>query len=247
VTPRPPVPALRRRVPGPDDGLYVVGVTGGVASGKSTLVALLRSAGGPGTFVLDADKLGHAILARPAIARALAEAFGQDILDPGTGLVRRDVLGPRAFADPASLARLDAIVQPPLVSELDTILAAHAKAPGGRLVVLDAALLVEWDAGDRCDEIVAVIATPEAQVERLVRARGKSVEEARAIVARQLPAAARAAYADHVLENDGTIEEFLARARDTTAAIRARADGALARRGRTLHGAAESRPAASGE
>ncbi|MEO6463073.1 MAG: dephospho-CoA kinase [Candidatus Eisenbacteria bacterium] len=203
----------------------MVGVTGGVASGKSTLVALLRAAGGPGTVVIDADTLGHAILARPAIARALAQAFGADILDPATGHVLRDVLSPRAFADDATLARLDAIVRPPLIIELDRILAAHAatEATAGRLVVLDAALLVEWDAGDRCDEVIAVIAQPETQVERLVRTRGKSAEEAGAIVARQLPAAARAAYADHVIENDGTMEEFLERSRAEAAAVSARA------------------------
>jgi dephospho-CoA kinase len=218
----------RRRVRLPGDPLYVVGVTGGVASGKTTLVALLRGAGGPGTFVIDADKLGHAILARPAIARELADAFGSDILDTTTGHVKRDVLGPRAFADDASLARLDAIVRPPLIVELDRILAAHAGAPapaggGGRLVILDAALLVEWDAGDRCDEVLAVICRPETQVERLVRTRGKSRDEAKAIVARQLPAAARAAYADRVIENDGTIEEFRVRAGAVAEEVRSRA------------------------
>ena len=222
-----------RRPPG--DGLYVVGVTGGVASGKTTLVAVLRAAGGPGTTVIDADRLGHAILARPAVARALAAEFGADVLDPATGLVRRDVLGPRAFADDASLARLDAIVRPPLLAELGRILEAHAAAApaGGRLVVLDAALLVEWDAGGRCDEVIAVIATPGTQVERLVRARGKSEEEARAIVARQLPGAARAAYADHVIENDGTMDDFLQKARGTAAAVGGRAARAFGRRGHT--------------
>jgi len=214
----------RRRARGPGDPFYVVGVTGGVASGKTTLVALLKAAGGPGTFVIDADKLGHAILARPAVARELADAFGSDILDTTTGHVKRDVLGPRAFADDASLARLDAIVRPPLIVELDRILAAYAAAPapaagGGRLVILDAALLVEWDAGDRCDEVVAVIARPETQVERLMKTRGKTETEARAIVARQLAASARAAYADHVIENDGTPEDFVERARRLAAEI----------------------------
>lgn len=229
---RPPRP---RRVRAPGDRLYVVGVTGGVASGKSTLVAELRAAAGagsgfagagPSVVVVDADRLGHAILARPAIARALASVFGADVLDPSTGAVRRDVLGPRAFADDASLARLDAIVRPPLVEELDRILLAHAAtpAPAGRLVVLDAALLVEWDAGDRCDEVVAVLAQPETQVERLVRTRGKTEDEARAIVARQLPRAARAAYADVVIENDGTMEEFRAKARTVAESVRSRAE-----------------------
>ena len=218
--------AKRRRMRAPGDTLYVVGVTGGVAAGKSTLVALLKSAGGPGTFVIDADKLGHAILARPPIARELADAFGSDVLD-SMGHVRREVLGPRAFADDASLARLDAIVRPPLIVELDKILAAHARRPapasgGGRLAILDAALIVEWDAGDRCDEVVAVVAKPETQVERLMRTRGKSEEEAKAIVARQLPAATRAAYADHVIENDGPLDSFLVECRAYAEGLQAR-------------------------
>jgi dephospho-CoA kinase len=148
------------------------------------------------------------------------------VLDP-SGNVRRDVLGPRAFADDASLARLDAIVRPPLIAELDRILAAYSGRPapsGGRarLVILDAALIVEWDAGDRCDEIVAVVAKPEMQVKRLMKARDKSEEEARAVVARQLPAETRAAYADRVIENDGELEVFLAEARKYAQDMRSR-------------------------
>jgi dephospho-CoA kinase len=212
----------RPRRPAGDDGAYVVGVTGGVASGKTTFVDVLAAGGG--ARVIDADRLGHAILRRGDVARALAAAFGDDVLD-GQGAVQRDVLGPRAFATPESLAQLNAIVHPPLIAELDRILAAYTRTSYAGLVILDAALLVEWDGGDRCDEVVAVIARPETQVARLVRDRGRTPEEARAIVERQLPAAARAAYADVVIENDGTREEFLARARAVAGAIRERAAG----------------------
>ena len=210
-----------RRPPG-DDGTYVVGVTGGVASGKSTFVELLAAEGA--ARVIDADRLGHAILRRGEVARALAHAFGDDVLD-AQGAVRREVLGPRAFVTPEALARLNSIVHPPLVAELDLILGAYARTPYSGLVILDAALLVEWDGGDRCDEVVAVLATPETQVARLMRDRGRSEEEAQAIVERQLPAAMRAAYADVVLENDGTREEFLAKACALAGEIRARAAG----------------------
>jgi len=220
----------QRRAPG-DDGAYVVGVTGGVASGKFTFVdALVR---GGACRVIDADRLGHAILRRPHVARALAAAFGDDVLD-AQGAVQRDVLGPRAFESPESLARLDAIVHPPLIAELDRILAAYMRTQFNGLIALDAALLVEWDGGDRCDEIVAVIAPPETQVARLVHDRGRSEAEARAMVERQLPAPARAAYADVVLANDGSRAEFLVRAGELAALIRVRAAAALAARGRTL-------------
>ena len=216
----------RPRRPAGDDGAYVVGVTGGVASGKTTFVDVLAAGGG--ARVIDADRLGHAILRRGDVARALAEAFCADVLD-AQGAVQRDVLGPRAFASPEALAQLNAIVHPPLISELDRILAAYTRTQYRGLVLLDAALLGEWDGGDRCDEVVAVIARPETQVARLVRDRGRTPEEARAIVERQLPAAVRAAYADVVIENDGTREEFMAKARAVAGEIRARAAG---RRGR---------------
>ena len=219
-----------RRTPG-DDGAYVVGVTGGVASGKTTFVDELARGGA--ARVIDADRLGHAILRRGDVARALADAFGDDVLD-AQGAVRRDMLGPRAFATPDGLARLNAIVHPPLVAELDRILAAYARTPFTGLVILDAALLVEWDSGDRCDEVVAVMAPPATQVARLVRDRGRSEDEARAIVERQLPAAVRAAYADIVIENDGTRAEFVRRATVADNAIRARATAALAARDRVL-------------
>ena len=215
----------RRRPPG-DDGTYVVGVTGGVASGKSTFVEILALGGA--SRVIDADRLGHAILRRGEVIRALAEAFGADVLD-ATGAVRRDVLGPRAFATPEALAQLNAIVHPPLVAELDLILAAYARTPFTGLVILDAALLVEWDGGDRCDEVVAVLAKPATQVERLVRDRSRSEEEAKAIVERQLPAAMRAAYADVGLENDGTREEFREKASVVAREIRERAERKRAR------------------
>ena len=216
----------RPRRPAGDDGAYVVGVTGGVASGKTTFVDLLAAAGG--ARVIDADRLGHAILRRGDVARELAAAFGADVLD-AQGAVQREVLGPRAFATPEALVSLNAIVHPPLIAELDRILAAYTRTAFAGLVILDAALLVEWDGGDRCDEVVAVIARPETQVARLVRDRGRTPDEARAIVARQLPAAVRAAYADVVIENDGTHEEFLAQARVVAGAMRGRAAARRAR------------------
>ncbi len=218
----------RRRRPASDDGVYVVGVTGGVASGKTTFVDALERGGG--ARVIDADRLGHAILRRSDVARALAAAFGDDVLD-AAGAVRRDVLGPRAFATPEALASLNAIVHPPLLVELDRILAAYERSAYHGLVILDAALLVEWDAGDRCDEVVAVIASPATQVARLVNDRGRGQAEAQAIVERQLPSAVRAAYADVVIENDGTRAELLAKAQVVVGGIRERA-GARGERAR---------------
>ncbi len=219
-------PRVRR--PASRDGLYVVGVTGGVASGKSTFVEILAAVGP--SFVVHADLVGHDILERPEVARPLAAAFGGDILD-SEGRVRRPVLGPRAFASPEALARLNAIVHPPLLARLREILEAQARAGFEGLAILDAALLVEWDVGSWCDIVVAILAPPERQVERLMRNRARSEAEARAIVARQLSGAIRATYADFTLANEGTLAAFEEACR--TLAGRIHAAGNLARAGRS--------------
>jgi len=210
----------------PQDGLYVVGVTGGVASGKSTFVRHLAAA--MPSVVVDADRLGHGVLDLPGIAPQLVGAFGADVLD-GEGRVQRGVLGPRAFATPERLATLNRIVQGPLTEAVERELTRLSREFRG-LAILDAALLVEWDKGSWCDYVVAVVADPRVRVERLALRTGLVRAEAERRVDAQLPDRARAAYADAVLENAGTLEEFEAASRDCARTIAARAAAALAAR-----------------
>ena len=193
----------RRRLP--DDLLYIVGVTGGTGAGKSTFVSCLAAAGP--AVILDADRAGHEVLADPEIAAALARGFGADIL-ARDGHVDRARLGPRAFASREALERLNAIVHPPLLARLRRDLDSVARSGHAGLVVLDAALLVEWDLGEWCDRVVAVTADPALQVARLVADRGLSPDEAERRIALQLPEAARVGYADDVLVNRGDRKEF---------------------------------------
>jgi len=209
----------------PHDRLYVVGVTGGVASGKSTFVRVLAERAP--CVVLEADRLGHAVLADPRVAQALARAFGADVLD-GAGAVLRPVLGPRAFATPDRLAALNAIVHPPLLALAQKELATLAASGFEGLCALDAALLVEWDAGSWCDRVVAVLADPVRQVEFLVARAGLERADAERRVALQLPNAARARYADDVLANTGTLAAFVAECAVLAAALAARARADLA-------------------
>jgi dephospho-CoA kinase len=214
----------------PRDGGYVVGVTGGIASGKSTFARILARAA-PSVLV-DADRLGHEVLVRPEIAQALARAFGDDVLDPA-GRVLRPVLGPRAFASRERLAALDAIVAPPLTALVAKTIDDAARDES-RLVVLDAALLVEWDKGAWCDRVVAVTCDRDVRVARLVARTGLPRTEAARRVDLQLPDAARAAYADEVLVNEGTLAEFEREAEARARGVFERARAALADRGRVL-------------
>ena len=219
---------MSRRRANPSDPLYVVGVTGGIASGKSTFVRILAQA--MPSVVVDADRVGHGVLDRPDVRAQVVRAFGDDVVGED-GRIARAVLGPRAFATPERLETLNRIVQGPLTGEVERALAGAGAGGFAGLVVLDAALLVEWDKGSWCDHVVAVVADPRVRIARLVARTGLAPGEAERRVLAQLPDGARAEYADEVLENAGTLDEFEAASRARAAGIAARASAALAARG----------------
>jgi len=219
---------LSRRRTAPSDGVYVVGVTGGIASGKSTFVRILAET--MPSVVIDADRVGHDVLDRPEIVPLLTQAFGDDVVGDD-GRVKRPVLGPRAFATPERLATLNRIVQDPLTAEVERTIARASQDFHG-LAILDAALLVEWDKGSGCDRVVAVVADPRVRIDRLVTRTGLARAEAERRVLAQLPDGARAAYADETIENAGTLEEFEQASRACAQALAERARAALAARER---------------
>jgi len=186
----------------------LVGLTGGIASGKSTFSALLRARGVP---VVDADALARAVVApgSPALAR-IVEAFGAEALSADGSLDRRWV-GARVFADADERRRLEAITHPAIrramVEEIDRLAAA-----GQSLAFYDVPLL--YEAGlEGTVESVVVVWTPRAvQLERLVRRDGLSPAEAEARLGAQLPLDEKAARADFVVENEGPPEALAAKA-----------------------------------
>jgi dephospho-CoA kinase len=221
---------LSRRRAAPDDGLYVVGVTGGIASGKTTFVRILAET--MPSRVIDADRVGHDVLDRAEIAEQLVRAFGDDVRG-ADGRIARAVLGPRAFATPERLETLNRIVQEPLTAEVERTIAGAAREFTG-LAILDAALLVEWDKGSWCDRVVAVVADPRVRIDRLVARTGLARGEAERRVLAQLPDGARAAYADETLENTGSLADFEQAGRACARGIAERARSALAARGHVL-------------
>jgi dephospho-CoA kinase len=188
----------------------VVGLSGGIGSGKSTVSRLFEKLG---ATVIDADAIVHELQAPGApLLAALAEAFGPELID-ASGALDRAALAERVFRDPAARARLQQIVHPPVVAEMMRRTRA-AIAAGAPLVVLDIPLLFEGAkagrgsaAAFRFDATIAVWATPEQQLERTVDRDGCSPEEARRRLDAQLPLDEKRALADYVIDNSGGIEE----------------------------------------
>jgi dephospho-CoA kinase len=188
-----------------------LGLTGNIASGKSLVAAHLAR---KGAVVIDADRIGHELIGPggAALADVVAE-FGPGVLGTDGG-VDRAQLGTLVFAEPAALARLNAIVHPRLVAEIRrrfAELAAEAAQGGGpRVAVLDAALIFELDVAREFDRVWVVTAPERSREARLV-AKGLSPAEARRRIAAQRPEAEKAGRADCVIANDGTTAELAAR------------------------------------
>jgi dephospho-CoA kinase len=194
-----------------------VGLTGGIASGKSTVSALLR---GLGAVVIDADALAREVVARgtPGLA-AVVEAFGTEVLTDD-GELDRPAVGRLVFADEERRRRLESIVHP-LVFE--RIVALEEQAGADDLVVHDIPLLAESGRAGTFDAVVVVEAPHDLQVRRMVGDRGWSVEEAESRIAAQAAPEQRRALATHVIDNSGSREALEARVREVHADLLARA------------------------
>ena len=184
--------------------MQTVGLTGGIGSGKSAVSRLLRE---HGAVVVDADLVAREVVdvGSPGLA-AVVEAFGPEVLR-ADGSLDRPALGRRVFSDPESLARLNAITHP-RIAERTRALFRQAAESDADVLVHDVALLVENGLTGSYDAIVVVAATPETQLDRLVRLRGMAEDEARARIASQLPLEDKLAVATHVIRNDGPLEEL---------------------------------------
>ncbi|HVZ72396.1 MAG TPA: dephospho-CoA kinase [Polyangia bacterium] len=182
--------------------MKVLGLTGGIGSGKSTVAKMFADLGVP---VLDADQLSREIYepgapAHADVAAAWPEAIGAD------GRVDRKRLAAIVFADPAARKRLEAITHPRIAERAERRFAELARA-GHRLAVYEASLLVETGRDRDFDGLVVVTASPETQIARVLARGGLTEAEAEARIAAQLPLAAKVAAATHVIDNDGTLEK----------------------------------------
>ncbi|MFE6711298.1 dephospho-CoA kinase [Streptomyces sp. NPDC057695] len=177
-----------------------VGLTGGIGAGKSEVSRLLVSYG---AVLIDADRIAREVVepGTPGLA-AVVEAFGDDILT-AEGALDRPRLGSVVFADADRLATLNAIVHP-LVGARSAEL--EGLAAEGDVVIHDVPLLTENGLAPLYDLVVVVDASPETQLDRLVRLRGMAESEARARMSAQATRAERLAVADLVIDNDGPLD-----------------------------------------
>ncbi|MGW4721169.1 dephospho-CoA kinase [Streptomyces sp. NPDC004291] len=179
-----------------------VGLTGGIGAGKSEVSRLFVSYG---AVLIDADRIAREVVepGTPGLA-AVVEAFGEDVLT-AEGVLDRPKLGSLVFSDPDRLATLNAIVHP-LVGARSAELESRAET--GDVVVHDVPLLTENGLAPLYDLVLVVDASPETQLDRLVRLRGMDESEARARMAAQATRAQRLAVADLVIDNDGPLDEL---------------------------------------
>ena len=179
----------------------IVGLTGGIASGKSTVAAMLRQLGAP---IVDADQLAREVVepGTPALSEIVAR-WGEDVLD-ADGRLDRKRLGDIVFKDPEARRALEAITHPRIAAAGQQAIAKHAAA-GAEVVVYEAALIVENKLHSWMDALIVVSVSPKVQLQRLMARDGISADDAQARIDAQLPLVDKVAVADYVIDNSGPL------------------------------------------
>ncbi len=200
--------------------MWVVGLTGGVASGKTTVAQILKE---EGAILLDADQIARELVAphTPTWAE-LITAFGTDIIDE-QGAVLRKKLADLAFSDPHRRRRLNEILHPAIKKEIGRRLKEIEGKDSEAIVVVDAALLVETGDYREMDQLNVVTSTRAQQIERLRRRDGATQDQGQRILAAQMPTEEKVKLADYVIHNDGPLEETRKRAREIFQELRRKA------------------------
>lgn len=185
--------------------MIVIGLTGGIASGKSTVTALLKE---KGAVIIDADKIAREIMSKgePAWFEVL-NYFGDEILNDDRSDIDRKKLASIVFSDKAKLEALNSITHPKIIEEIKRQVEEYKKA-GKKIIVIDAALLIEAGLDKIVDEVWVVAVNEDVQLQRLV-AREKDItkDEALKRIKSQMPLAEKLKFADRVIDNNSSIEE----------------------------------------
>ena len=194
-----------------------VGLTGGLASGKSFVGGVLAELG---CTVIKADELGHQALAPTGAAyESVVAEFGRDILE-ASGQIDRRKLGSLVFANPGRLTRLNELVHPCVISREEELAeAAFSKDPAA-IVVVEAAILIETGSYKRFHKLILAMCTEEQQLERAMQREGFTREEAASRIRRQMPLAEKRKYADYVIDTSSTKESTVQQTRQVYESLR---------------------------
>jgi dephospho-CoA kinase len=194
-----------------------VGLTGGLASGKSLVGAALA---GLGCYLIQADELGHKVLLPGGEAYdAVVHEFGEAILDD-EGMIDRRRLAALVFSRPERLEKLNSLVHPPVIRREQEMEEDIARRDSKAITVVEAAILVETGSYKRFDKLIVAACTPQQQMERAMRRDGLSKEEVMARLSRQLPLEEKIKLADYVIDTSGSKEQTLAQVRDVYHSLR---------------------------
>jgi dephospho-CoA kinase len=194
-----------------------VGLTGGLASGKSFVGRSLASLG---CFLIQADELGHQVIEPGGEAYAgVVALFGREILN-ANGAIDRRRLASLVFADPERLAQLNALVHPPVKAREKALAATFARDHPDGIAVTEAAILVETGSYKDYDRLIVAVCRPEQQIERAMERDGASREEVLNRLRRQIPLDEKARYADFVIDTSGTKENTLQQVRTVYESLR---------------------------
>ena len=184
--------------------MLLVGLTGGIATGKSLVSEILR---GLGAYIIDADKIAREVVEpqKPAWLE-IVEFFGKDIINKDR-TINRKRLGEIVFNDPLKKRKLEEIVHPRVIEEENRMLKEYLKIKPDGIVIIDAALLIEAGSHKRVDKLIVVYADKETQTKRLMERDGLSRPDAEKKIASQLPLDKKVKMADFVIDNSKGIEE----------------------------------------
>jgi len=197
--------------------MLIVGLTGGVASGKTAVSQVLKE---EGAYIIDADQIARELVQphKPAWNEVI-RAFGKEILQED-GFIHRKKLADKVFADPKKRKLLNQILHPRIKEEMDRRTKEIGQKDSEAIVVIDAPLIVELGDHREMDKLIVVASTQTQQIERLKERDGIGPEEALRILSSQMPVEEKVNLADFVIRNEGSLEETKKRAKEVFKELR---------------------------
>jgi dephospho-CoA kinase len=197
--------------------MLIVGLTGGVASGKTAVSKVLKE---QGAYIIDADRIARELVQpRKPAWKEIIRAFGQEILQED-GSIHRKKLAGKVFADAKQRKLLNRMLHPRIRKEMDRRVKEIGQRDPEAIVVIDAPLLVELGNHRQTDKLIVVTSTRTQQLERLKDRDGANPEEALRIVSSQMPLEEKLKFADFVIRNEGSLEETKRKAREVFKELR---------------------------